>query len=165
MVGRILIVDDETNLVRSLTRILTLEGYQVQGVTSAREALANLEAREIDLVISDFKMPDMNGLELLKTVRHSYPGVTTILMTAFAEIDLVDDAINEAGVFKFILKPWNDQDLKRTVKSAIELKGLTHQKEQNRIPKTTLESLEASYPGITKVNRDENGSLLFPEEG
>ena len=79
-----------------------------------------LKRYDVHLVISDQKMPGMIGLDFLKRVKSDYPQILTIMLTGQAEIEIAMSAINEAGVYKFILKPWDDYDLKVTVRRALE---------------------------------------------
>ena len=108
----IVIVDDEKNVLNAFKRVLRQEPYHLYTVDSGEEALCLLDAREISLVISDYNMPKMNGLELLKKVQVKYPHILAIMLTGQAEIEIAVKAINEAGVYKFIQKPWDDADLK-----------------------------------------------------
>ncbi len=116
----ILIVDDEEMILKSIYRVLRNEDYQILTAQSGEQGLGMLKEQYVDLVISDQKMPGMNGLDFLQRVKTEYPHILTIMLTGQAEIEIAMDAINEAGVYKFILKPWNDNNLKITVKRALE---------------------------------------------
>ncbi len=161
----ILIVDDEESILKSITRALMDDNYHILTALSGQEGLSKLKNDEVDLVISDQKMPGMTGLEFLKKVQLQYPGILTIMLTAYADIKTAMEAINEAGVYKFILKPWDDNDLRLTIRRALELlqlvterDSLLHQvKQQGAI----LRELEQKHPGITKVERDEHGTPVL----
>jgi len=117
---RILLVDDEPNVLSALRRIFRRENYQIESAMSGQEALKALSQNEFQLMISDFKMPKMDGAELLKQVKDLYPDIIRIMLTGYADTDAVMGAINEGAVYKFILKPWNDDDLRVTVSLALE---------------------------------------------
>lgn len=159
----ILIVDDEEHILNSLCRSLRKLPVSLLKATSGEEALKLLSAREVSLIISDYNMPRMNGLDFLKQVNELYPHILTIMLTGQAEMEVAVEAINEAGVYKFILKPWNDDELRVTLMRSLESLDLLN--ERNRLlckvkrRDTILEELERKHPGITKVDRDEEGYL------
>ena len=101
----ILIVDDETHVLKAFQRALRKEPYTLMTAQSGLEGLTLMDAREVSLVISDYNMPQMNGLEFLKSVKQLHPHVLTIMLTGQKEIEIAMQAINDAGVYKFILKP------------------------------------------------------------
>ncbi|MDT8426383.1 MAG: ATPase, T2SS/T4P/T4SS family [Methyloprofundus sp.] len=119
-VYRILLVDDEPNVLSALRRIFRRENYQIETAMSGEEALQVLTKNDFQLMISDFKMPHMDGAELLKRVKAVYPEMIRIMLTGYADTDAVMGAINQGAVYKFILKPWNDDDLRVTVALALE---------------------------------------------
>ncbi len=159
-----LIVDDEELVIKSITRVLRNENCKIITAQSGEEGLAVLKDCEVQLVISDQKMPGMNGLEFLKRVKIDYPQILTIMLTGHAEIEIAMDEINEAGVYKFILKPWNDNDLKVTVRRALEALELVRERDsllqQVKTHNAILQDLEKQYPGIGKVERDEEGYVI-----
>lgn len=163
----ILLVDDEPNVLKAFQRALRKEPYILLTAQSAEEGLKLLEAREVSLVISDYNMPRMNGLEFLKSIKTQYPHILAIMLTGQAEIQIAVQAINEAGVYKFIQKPWDDQDLKITILRALESLDLLT--ERNRLLQkiksrdAILNELEKKHPGITKVRRDEDGYMILEE--
>ncbi len=116
----ILIVDDDEMILKSISRILRNEDYQILTAQSGQKGLVMLENYEVNLVVSDQKMPGMDGLEFLKRAKKEYPQIVTIMLTGHAEVEIAMNAINEAGVYKFILKPWDDNDLKVTIRQALD---------------------------------------------
>jgi type II secretory ATPase GspE/PulE/Tfp pilus assembly ATPase PilB-like protein/FixJ family two-component response regulator len=116
----ILLVDDEPNVLKALQRVFRQENYQIVTASNADEALQFLVKEPVQLIISDFKMPGMNGGELLRQVKASYPDTIRIMLTGHADTAAVMGAIKEGAVYKFILKPWNDDDLRVTVGLALE---------------------------------------------
>lgn len=117
---RLLLVDDELGIVKALTRVFRQENYEVITAGSGKEALEKLAQGPVHLMISDFMMPGMNGAQLLHEVKLRSPETIRIMLTGHANTDAVMGAINEGAVYKFILKPWNDDDLRVTVALALE---------------------------------------------
>jgi len=117
---RLLFVDDEPGIVKALSRVFHQENYEVITAWSAREGLEKFATGPIHLVISDFMMPGMNGAQFLQEVKKRSPDTIRIMLTGHANTDAVMGAINEGAVYKFILKPWNDDDLRVTVALALE---------------------------------------------
>jgi len=161
----LLIVDDEELILKSIARVLRNENCRILTVLSGEEGLAALKNNEVHLVISDQKMPGMSGLDFLKHVQREYPQILTIMLTGHAELKIAMDAINEAGVYKFILKPWDDDDLKVTVKRALETMELIRERDtlqrQVKTQDAILQELEKIYPDIGKIERDEDGYIVI----
>ncbi|MBL8428864.1 MAG: Flp pilus assembly complex ATPase component TadA [Dechloromonas sp.] len=117
---RLLFVDDEPSIVKALSRVFHQENYEVITAWTAKEGLEKFATGTIHLVISDFMMPGMNGAQFLQEVKKRSPDTIRIMLTGHANTDAVMGAINEGAVYKFILKPWNDDDLRVTVALALE---------------------------------------------
>lgn len=128
----LLFVDDEPNVLKSLIRVFRQEKYHIHTAGNAEEALQQLARNSVQLIISDYKMPGMNGADLLKKVKATYPDTIRIMLTGHADANAVMGAINEGAVFKFILKPWNDDDLRVTVGLALEQYDLRRRNEALR---------------------------------
>ena len=164
---RILLVDDEDNVLRALSRSLRKEPYDVVTASSAKIALDYFIEEPFDLVISDYKMPRFNGIELLTRIHDDYPDTVRIILTGYADIEAAIAAINDGGVYRFLTKPWNDEDLKITIRLALE--HLRLQRENRRMARelerkdSILRALESEYPGISEVRRDENGAVIIQE--
>ena len=116
----LLLVDDEPGILAALRRIFHRENYQLHFARNAAEALAIMEKSQIQLVISDFMMPGMNGSELLARIRQRWPDTIRIMLTGHANTEAVMGSIKEGAVYRFILKPWNDDDLRLTIALALE---------------------------------------------
>ena len=159
----ILIVDDEVNVLNALVRCLRKLPITLLTATSGEEGLKLLSARDVSLVVSDYNMPKMNGMAFLAEVNERYPHILSIMLTGQAEMEIAVKAINEAGVYKFILKPWNDDDLRITLLRSLESIELADERDRllNKVKRreTILNQLERKYPGITKLNRDNDGYL------
>ncbi len=165
---RILIVDDEENVLRALERSLIDEDYEIETAGSAKEALEKLMTFPADIVLSDNMMPGMNGLEFLEQAKQIYPNTIRILITGRSDVQITIEAINNGEIFRFLLKPWNDEELKVTIRIAFRYHDLIT--ENKRLSETVekqsslLEEIEIKYPGITKVKRDEDGSIIFEDD-
>lgn len=116
----VLLVDDEEKVLHSLKRLLRKEGYSLLTAISAAEGLKLLEENDIHLVISDHRMPQVSGIEFFAIVKERYPDVLRIILTGYTEVDSITDAINKGDIYKFFLKPWNDQSLKLEIRQALD---------------------------------------------
>ncbi len=158
-VHTVLIVDDEVNMLRSLERTLRNEEYAMLTAGSAAEALDILETTPVDLIVSDLGMPEMNGLELLKVAKEKYPTIARIILTAQSDTPTVLRAINEGEVYRFFTKPWDNEELKVSIRQTLEHfdflraahKMMCRLKEQDRL----IQDMERRYPGITKDAAEE----------
>lgn len=118
--GRLLLVDDEENILRSLRRVLRRGDWLIETAPDAESALRLFERFCPAVVISDFRMPGMNGVDFLARVKELMPNAQRIMLTGQADQTAIEEAINRSQVFRFITKPWNDAQLLLTVKSAFE---------------------------------------------
>lgn len=116
---RLLLVDDEDNILRSLQRVLRREPYTLFTAASGPDALAIMEQERIDLVISDARMPGMDGPSLLTTIRSRWPWCVRILLTGYADMTATTRAINEGRIYRYISKPWDDDELKVVIRQAL----------------------------------------------
>ena len=117
----ILLVDDEEMVLTSIRSFLAIEtDYQVYTFTSPLLALQQLDRIDIDLVISDYLMPDMDGISFLGKVTEKFPHVPRILLTGYADKENAIKAINDVGLYQYIEKPWNNDDLKLIIRNGLE---------------------------------------------
>lgn len=114
---RILVVDDDALILHALTRILENEGHQVIGHTDPFKAA---EEREFSIVITDFMMPNLNGIELLGALKQTNPTAVRLLLTAAADFKVALEAVNRGEVYRLLSKPWNLSELTTVVKQAVE---------------------------------------------
>lgn len=126
---RLLCVDDEQNILSSLRRLFRGKGYEIVVANSGAEGLALLEQQEFDLVISDMRMPVMDGAEFLRQVRERWPDTIRLLLTGFADIDSIIDVINRGEIYRYITKPWDDNDICLIVRQALERQQLEREKQ------------------------------------
>ena len=117
---RLLLVDDEQGILAALRRVFQRENYELHFARNGVEALKVLGGQPIHLIISDFMMPQMNGSELLTQVRERWPETIRIMLTGHANTDAVMGSVKGGAVYRFILKPWNDDDLRLTIALALE---------------------------------------------
>lgn len=118
---QILCVDDEANVLRAIERVFLDDDYEVITASSGEAGLAMLaENPSVQLVISDYRMPGMNGVEFLRRVRDSRPDTIRIVLSGYADTPSVVAAINDGQIYKFLPKPWKDDELRETVNRALE---------------------------------------------
>ncbi len=122
----LLIVDDEPNIVSSLVRLLRSEDYRVLTANNARDALEILALNRVQVIISDHRMPVMTGAEFLSKVKALYPDIVRILFSGYIEMDSLTEAVNRGAVYRFLLKPWDDDVLRESVRDAFRHHWLTH---------------------------------------
>lgn len=165
----LLVVDDEPFVRKALERALReIDHVEVLQAGSGAEALEILEKEEVHLIISDERMPEMTGVELLKNVKERHPDIIRIILTGYADIKAAIAAINEGEIYRYLTKPWDEDELLLTVRQALQLYDLLRTNQALRRTVETqiayLQSLETKYPGITRVERDKDGSIVLPGE-
>lgn len=136
----ILCVDDEPNLLSALRRLFRGAGLQVRTAVGGAAGLLVLEGEPIDLVISDMRMPEMDGTEFLQQVRQRWPDTVRLLLTGFSEVGSIIDAINRGEIYRYIAKPWDDNDIVLIVRQALERKAMEH--ETRRLEALAIEQNE-----------------------
>jgi response regulator RpfG family c-di-GMP phosphodiesterase len=124
----LLCVDDEPNILSALRRLLRPHGYQVTIAGSGAEALGIMEEQAFDLVISDMRMPEMDGAQFLEQVKRRWPDTVRLLLTGYADVTSTVDAINKGEIYRYISKPWDDNELLLIVRQALERKALEREK-------------------------------------
>ena len=161
--SKLLLVDDEPNLTSALVRSLDRTQFKIFTADSAQQGLMILAGNDIDVVVSDERMPGMTGSQFLSEVRKQWPNTIRMILSGQADLEAAVRAINEGEVYRFLLKPCHPKELQMTI-----LQGLQHKKlvEQSRRllhehQKTVnlLETLEKDNPGITKIDMDEDGVI------
>jgi len=163
----LLFVDDEPGIVAALRRLFRPHGYVVLTANSGAEGLDILEREAVDLVISDMRMPEMDGARFLEQVRRRWPEVVRILLTGYADIESTIAAINRGEIWRYIPKPWDDDSIVLTVRDALERKRLAAEnarlldltRRQNDELKTLNASLEQKVAERTAQLRATLASL------
>jgi two-component system probable response regulator PhcQ len=171
--SRILLVDDEPNVLRALSRLL--KNYQVVTFTCGEDALLAAQDRTFDMVISDYRMPAMDGVEFLTFFKVLQPDAIRMILTGYADLRGIQQAINDAEVFRFINKPWNNIEILNAVTRGLEHKHMLLEnrrlasevrRQHDLLQKkdAILRALEAKDPGITNVNWGPDGSIIINDE-
>jgi two-component system, probable response regulator PhcQ len=177
---RIMLVDDELNVLRSIRRVLNglsddeLEGHslEIELFTSPVAALQRADYVSFDLVMSDYRMPEMSGVEFFVKLKNMQPNAMRLILSGYADLDGLIGAINEAQIFRFIAKPWHDYDLQSAIMQALSFRYLLLENQrladlsrvqEGKLTKQELElkRLEDENPGITKVNWGPDGSVML----
>ncbi|AYH43271.1 EAL domain-containing protein [Azoarcus sp. DN11] len=114
----LLLVDDEPNILSSIRRLLRGEGYRVLTAGSAREALEILAGEPVQVILSDQRMPEMNGTEFLGRVKVLHPSTVRIVLSGYTELESIMQAVNTGALYKFLTKPWDDNALREHVRDA-----------------------------------------------
>ena len=163
----VLTVDDEPSVLSALRRVFRAQGIATLQATSAAEGLALLKTHRVDLVISDMRMPEMDGARFLELVRSHDEGIARILLTGYADISATIAAINKGAIHRYISKPWDDQDLVLVVREALIRRGLEQQnaelteltKRQNEQLRDANQTLESRVAARTAELQQINGML------
>jgi len=154
----LLFVDDESNILSSLKRLFRPLGYRIITAQSGAEGLTTLEAQQVDLIISDMRMPGMDGATFLAQAAQQWPATVRILLTGYSDLTSTIAAVNKGRIYRYISKPWEENDIVLTVKRALEQKHLEEerrrleiltkkQNEELRELNATLESKVAARTG------------------
>lgn len=177
---RILLVDDEEYILNALKRLLLASGRngpKLQADTHASPWEALEWAREgipYDLVISDYRMPELDGIAFLKKFREIQPDAARIILSGYTDFGTLTSAINEVEIFRFIPKPWNDFEVMHAVEQAVNNRRLLMENrrladmvrlQQGRMSRQEMElrRLEEETPGITKVRWGPDGSVFLED--
>lgn len=168
----ILCVDDEPSILSALRRLFRSHGFAVIAAESGQAGLALLETEPVDLVISDMRMPHMDGVVFLEHVRQRKPDILRLLLTGYADIASITGAINRGEIYRYIAKPWDDNDIILTVQDALDRSALLQEKKrlealvmaQNEELKVVNASLEVKVQARTAELKQANGALQSANE-
>ncbi len=141
MTNKILFVDDEKDILSSMRRLFMEDRYEILTAESGIEALELLRKGPVDLIVSDQKMPKMTGVEFLQRSKEYSPDSIRILLTGYADINAAIDSINKGNVYRYITKPWNNDELRSTIRNALEFSRLRKENE-NLLQLTQKQNLE-----------------------
>ena len=119
--GTLLLLDDEENVLRALVRLLRRDGYRIETATSARQAFEILAAQPVQVIISDQRMPDISGTEFLSRVKDMYPATVRLILSGYSDFASLTEAVNRGAVYRFVAKPWDDEELRRMVREAFRM--------------------------------------------
>lgn len=157
----LLFVDDEAGVLQALKRVFLEENYEIHTAVNVEEALEIMRQETIQLVISDYKMPGTTGAQLLKNIKQQWPETIRIMLTGHADIQTIMGAVNEGAVYKFITKPWNDEDLRLTVSLALQQYALIRENKKLKEITKKQELKIKNYSALVDENRGAMGSILI----
>jgi DNA-binding NtrC family response regulator len=177
---RIMLIDDEPHVLSSLQRMLRQhppapgQTFAVEAYTSPLAAIEAAQERIIDVVVSDFRMPELDGVETLRRIKDLQPQTGRILLSGSREFDTVVDAVNVAQVGRIVIKPWDEIELIFAIRDAVETRRLRIENadlaDQLRMQRGALTQQEAElrrienlWPGITRVEWGADGSICISE--
>ncbi len=156
MTGRILIVDDEPVVIKSCERVLTPEGFTVDAASNGKDAMSRLSSNNYDLVITDLKMPGMDGIELVRWIRNSKPGTGVVIITGYPSQESIKEALG-LRILDYLPKPFSPSLLLDVAQKAMEYKKLGEAQEQKEEEaEETTEKLDR----LIKKYRNKPGSLI-----
>ena len=156
----LLFVDDELSILSSLKRLFRPHGYRILTAGGGAEGLEILAKESVDLVISDMRMPEMDGAQFLEQVRNRWPHIVRILLTGYADIGSTVAAINRGEIYRYISKPWDDNEIVLTVRDALERKRL--EAENARLSELTTrqnEELKVLNSGLEQKVQERTAEL------
>lgn len=179
--SRVMLVDDEEAILNSLKRLLRLAPcamgnksfvLEVESFSSPLEAIERARHEPFDLFVSDYRMPEMDGIEFLKEVKALQPDAARLILSGYADLNALVRAVNEVGIDRFIGKPWNDYELMSAIAQSLahrdlmlenrQLANLVRMEMGEKSPEAIeAERLEALEPGITQVNWGPDGSVML----
>ena len=116
----VLLLDDEVNIIKALTRTLRRDGYRILSSTSISEAFTLLAENEVQVIISDQRMPEMSGTEFLSQVKAIHPHTVRIVLSGYTDLKSVTEAINQGAIYKFLTKPWDEKQLREHIRQAFK---------------------------------------------
>ena len=148
--SRVVVIDDEPITLKQLRRILEKEGYRVSTFSNPQRALAHLETAACDLVISDVRMPTMNGLELMSRIKARFPAIEVILITGYASLDGAVEATRE-GAFYYLEKPFTPDGVRRRVSQALAVSRTRRTAEEYLSGKSKIPVIIGESPKIREV--------------
>lgn len=171
-----MLIDDEDNILSALKRCLNkYDNWEIETYNTGAAALKRAQTSTFDLFISDFRMPEMNGVEFLSQAKKLQPNAVRVILSGFTDLEALMGAINEAEIFRFINKPWNDNELILTIEQALKYKDMLtenlylanqvrEQREELSKNDKLLAKLEKESPGITQVNWTDDGSIVIEDD-
>lgn len=173
---QIMLVDDEENILKALKRVLAAKkDWNIEAYTCAEEALARATKKTFDLYLSDYRMPKIDGISFLTATKSIHPNAMRIVLSGHTDYDALMGAINQAEIFRFITKPWNDDYLINAMTQALTYKDtlLENQRlaDQVRAQQTELnkqrrifEEYKSKHPDLFDVEWDSDGSIIINED-
>jgi len=153
--GTILIVDDDEVILDMLELLMQEEGYHTLTAQNGEAALKLLSEHSVDVILTDQRMPGMMGTDLLSRAKDMYPETVRIVQSGFADLASVTSAINDGAIYKFLTKPWNNNQLKQNIAEAFKIKYL---EDENR---NLTASLENTHQQLLEQSNDYEKTISF----
>lgn len=173
---RIMLVDDEINVLKALQRVLAraMRDARIEIFDDPKAALARAGEMGFDIVVSDYRMPTMDGITFLSGVKAVQPDTVRLVLSAQADMQALVEAINRAEIFRFLAKPWDDGDLVATLEAALARRDalLAERRlaDEQRVARgemtpaeMAMRRLEEEEPGITRVDWTPDGGMVVEE--
>ena len=155
---RILIVDDEIIVIRSAERVLKAEGYDVEGALGGREAITRIEQNSYDLVFTDLKMPEVDGITLIRWIKKTKPSIGIVIITGYPSQDTIKEAL-ELGIIDYVPKPFTPSVLLDVTERAAEwIKGI--KPEEKKVTEEFPPAMEAELERVINELRRKQGALI-----
>jgi response regulator RpfG family c-di-GMP phosphodiesterase len=156
----LLLVDDEENILRSLKRVFRRDGYTILTANGGEAGLALLKEHDVGVILSDQRMPHMNGTEFLKQAKQLRPDTVRIVLSGYTDLESITEAINEGSIYKFLTKPWEDDLLRKNIKQAFEAYELKLENDSlNALLKQSNQELEEANQKLREA-AEENQRLV-----
>jgi diguanylate cyclase (GGDEF)-like protein/PAS domain S-box-containing protein len=154
----LLLLDDEINILTSLKRLLRREGYTILIADNSTEAFELLAANPVGVIVSDQRMPDMTGTEFLSRVKELYPDTVRMVLSGYTDLQSVIEAINEGSIYRFLTKPWDDDQLRGTLREAFRQQEMVQENallnRQNREHSVRLQEMNAQLESLLSQKTD-----------
>ena len=168
----LLIVDDEKQILNSLKRELRGTPWSVTACNDPQKAMHLLETKEFDVVISDYRMPRITGVQVLACARRHQPTTARIILSGYTDAGAMLQAVNEAELFRYLVKPWTPEELTDALSAALkkrkELKvgrmliaQKLREQDQERKREEAIKRLEREEPGLTEVEFSPDGTICM----
>jgi DNA-binding NtrC family response regulator len=170
-----MVIDDEENILKALSRVLrNQDGWEFETYVNPHDALKRATTSNFDLFLSDFRMPEMDGVKLLTQIRYLQPESMRLILSGYTDLDALIGAINQAEIYRFIVKPWQDLELTETIKQAlcfrdiqVENRFLADQLRAQQVEldkrKDLLEKYRDRHPELFSVEWADDGSIILED--
>jgi DNA-binding NtrC family response regulator len=169
-----MLIDDEENILSALKRVLRNKEWEIETYSNPVDALKRLQTSGFDLIISDYRMPEMDGVKFLTQAKEIHLDSIRIILSGYTDLESLMDGINKAEIYRFLCKPWQDYDLLTTINKALEHRDMLlenkmlanqvrQQKQELEKRKTALEVLQQQHPSLLEVNWSDDGSIILDE--
>ena len=160
----LLLVDDEPNILAALKRLLRRDGYEILAAGSGKEGLELLARHEVDVIVSDQRMPSMTGVEFLRTAKGICPDTVRIVLSGYTELQSVTDAVNEGAIYKFLTKPWEDRLLREHIEEAFRHKEMADENRRlNLEVRTANQELAAANRQMEEILQQKQQQIKHNE--